>query len=131
MVDFVRLANTAKRLIDANGRTITVNQKQTTSADTDKPWREATGGNANTFTVIGVEASSRSTNTAAKRTSFIEGAILREEQSAFIVNALDAGDRDLSVYDELVDGNDVYSIDAIDSLKPGPIVVIYEFIVSK
>lgn len=39
MADFEKLALTAKRLIEANGRTVTVSKLANTATDATKPWR--------------------------------------------------------------------------------------------
>lgn len=43
MVDYVRLAATAQRLVEANGRLITFIRNNETPDDPDKPWEGSTG----------------------------------------------------------------------------------------
>jgi hypothetical protein len=41
MADYVRLAATAKRLVESNGRPVSFVRLQDAPADPDKPWRGA------------------------------------------------------------------------------------------
>lgn len=121
MVDFVRLANTAKRLIDANGRSLTVNQKSTTSSDSNRPWGATTEANADTLTSIGLEFENNK--------SFITGEVIKAEEKSFLFNAIDSTNKDLTLFDELVDGTENYVISRVNELKPGSVILLYEFIV--
>ncbi len=53
MVDYVKLAATAKRLIEANGRSITFVRDSETPVDVNKPWLGPTGADT-TLILFGV-----------------------------------------------------------------------------
>ena len=130
MVDFVRLANTAKRLIDENGRSITINQKSSVSIDTNRPWGRAVTTNIDTLTTIALEASAMGSR-AGGRKSFITEELLRQDQKSFLVNAVDAGIKDLTVFDEIVDNEENYVVERVDIFQPGTVILLYEFVVIK
>ena len=130
MVDFVRLANTAKRLIDENGRSITINRKSTVSSDPARPWGSAVNTNIDTLTTIALESSAMGTGAGASKT-YITQEVLRQDQKAFLINAIDRGARDLTQFDELIDSQENYSVERIDTFQPGSLILLYEFVVIK
>lgn len=130
MVDFIRLANTAKRLIDENGRSITVNRKSTTSANANRPWGSTVTTNADTLTTIALEASSMGQGAGGRKT-YITQEVLRQDQKSFLINAIDSTGKDLTLFDELIDNEENYSVETVDIFQPGSVILLYEFIVIK
>lgn len=119
MVDYVKLAATAERLIRLNGRLVSFVRKTEVPLDPLKPWKGNTAGE----TLLTVSAVFVPPNTVrqfgitslGQGTEFID-LITFSEQIAIIYQA----DADLREYTTLRDGVD-YNILGIQVLKPGPI----------
>lgn len=119
MVDYVSLAATAKRLIDANGRDVTLIKRDRIAADVDKPWR---GGNAAPTSVgplkgvivpFGAEE--------------IDGSLVRREDKKALIAANDDDSEMLEQFDVLIDGDpdDPWRIIEAEVINPGDVRVIY------
>ena len=96
MVNIANLAATATRLIDANGRTVTI-RKTTPPAESDpSPWD--TAGTTVTSSVKAVFASDISQNS--------DGTLLRRPQREVWVGAV--ASVDVTTYVDLIDGNNAF-----------------------
>lgn len=125
MVDYTALAATAKRLIDKNGRDITLTKRDRTPTDANKPWR---GGNA-APTSVGPIKGVLVPFTAEE----IDGSLIRREDKKALVAANDDDSELLEQFDVLIDGDpaDPWRILDVELINPGDVRVIYKFQVRK
>lgn len=126
MVDYASLAATAQRLIDANGRSVTLIKQGTHPQNHDEPWRgqssypvaEVTGG------AVFVAASD-----LGHMVEDTEG-LKRAEKVALFAADADEGNQ-LELFDVLKDGNVRWLIKHAEVLQPGNIRLVYVFGVSR
>lgn len=115
----------ATRLIDENGRTITLSKTSLTAADPAKPW----------------EGPAAATTTTTAKAVFLDPITSRDwgfvdEQDAFLEHradqiALVAGTVDIEDNDTIVDGTIVWKINKTVTLKPGDTALIHQLYVNK
>lgn len=138
MPDIVKLAATAERLIEANGRTVVFIKTNRTAANGSAPWRGPSfaappatnlGGDEVEAIAVFVPASGggfgrKSTDRPAPRER-------DAEQIALVAsNSLGAG-VDLADFQFLRDGSDLWNIDSVDELVPGSTSVVWEVVLSR
>lgn len=126
MVDFVKLAATAKRLIDANGRTVTVRKQGSTPVDPAKPWRGQSTPEADSVTGKAVFVSPSDLGYVVENQDNVK----RADQVA-LFSANDDGGKALETFDTIVDGSVEWKILRTEVLKPADTRLIYQFEVSK
>lgn len=132
MVDFTRLAATAKRLVDANGRSITLNKLEADVPDAAKPWRGAAAPAATpeaTITLSGVAVSpvgAVNLGIAAAEDDFIKRAT-----EIFIAAPGSTPIADLKQFQQLVDGSDTFAINEVRELRPADLTLLYYISVRK
>ena len=124
MVDYVKLATTAKRLVEKNGRSVVLTGLEGSSVDTDKPWlgpMDAVGVPLpisgvfvppNTIRQFGLTA-------LGHGTEYIDLVDFSEQ-----IMITFPGETDLRQYRTLVDNSQDWRIIGIQSLKPGDITLL-------
>ena len=126
MANFVKLAATAKRLIDANGRAISIVKLTLTPSDSDKPWRGP------------VDARSPAALTVTGLAAFVPlggndlGLDFQDaapESRVCLFPASDDGGNALEDFDEIIDGTERYAIDRVQVLQPAATRLLYAFLV--
>jgi len=122
MVDYVRLQSVAQKLINENGRSMTLNRLSITSADANKPWRGTDNILEDTVDLIGVFVETK--------TSIIDGTLLKEDEKSVLANAIDSQGKDLTLFNRLIDGSDESTITKVNPLRPGDLVMMYEIVIS-
>ena len=127
MANFTTLAATAKRLIDANGRSITIVKFGSSPQDTDKPWRGKREYHVAEVTGFGafVPASELKT-TIAQDT---DGILRENEYVLFAAN--DDGGHDLRDFDAIEDGGRTWKILAVELIAPASTRVMYQIEVQR
>jgi hypothetical protein len=120
MVDYVKLANTAKKLINANGREITFIGKSQAASDPSKPWDGPTGGTDISLVLDGVFVPPNTVRqfgltALGQGTEYVDLISFSEE---IIITF--PGDNDLRNYIQVID-EVTYGIVGIQVLKPGPL----------
>ncbi len=117
MVDYIALAATAKRLIDAAGRDITLTKKDRSPADPNTPWRA--GGVTDTtigpFKGVVVPYEEKD----------VDGSIVRRGDRMALISGLDGGTNLVEQFDSLVDNGTVWKIQGVDVVNPGDTRVLY------
>ncbi len=113
MVDYVKLAATAKRLIDANGRAISIVPRSL--ADPSKPWLGTVDDTP--VPAIGVF-------TEYNRRDIDGTKIQRSDQELSI--AADGLAVDIENVDAVLDGATTWQVVDTTVVKPGPIVLVYK-----
>lgn len=127
MPDYVKLAATAKRLIEASGRNITFRKLAQQLDSPTEPWR---GGSTVRSTpeleetVKGVLVDAVS---GAKMGFLLEDQELINQISLVGLVAADSSEEDLEIMDEVVDAGILYKVQRVDVLKPGDVKLLYVF----
>ena len=125
MVNYVKAAATTKRLIEANGRDVTLVRKNQTPADANKPWRSpATAVNVTVGTVKAVFYPIEEKDE--------DGGLLRRgEEKMMIAHDSLASPSDLEDIDHVSDNGRIYKVVTACPLGPGSVRIAYEFIVKR
>ena len=129
MADFVKLAKTAKRLIDKNGRTVTIRYQGSTPIDANEPWR----GQAETTPIdvtgkgVFVDPSPFTLGQEAVR----DTSKVSAEKKVLLFAANSDGGTDLVRADTVVDGASEWRVTKADLLQPGDVRMIYKFEVER
>lgn len=125
MVNYVSLAATAERLIEENGRDLTVIQAGETAANPAEPWRADTPAGESRITVKGVIVEFDNED--------FDGTLVRRgDKRAFIahnsiVDAAGAGEStELEGFDRLLDAGAEWKIVSVKAIHPGDIRVVYD-----
>lgn len=137
MVDFAKSAALAKRLVEANGRTVELLRQNRTAADPSAPWRgpsfaaepaAGTGGRSVEVLACFVPVG----GSGLGRSSIDEGTtVVRSAQQVALVAAPSAAGIDLSDFDVIRDGVDVWKIIAIHELRPAGTSVLWSIEVTR
>lgn len=129
MVDYARLAATAKRLIEANGRSITLLRANSTPTDASKPWRGAAASAATalggaSITAIGVFVSPSGSQLGRTRREDGTLSVVFEQVCLVAAASLPAG-TDLEEFTRVTDGGRVWRIEVVEPLNPGSTALVY------
>lgn len=127
MADFVALAALAKRLIDANGRTVTIVKNGTTPQDTEQPWRGLS--DYQTASVTGIGAFVPSTQLKTWEVSTVDNT--KRASNYVLFPASDDRGHLLEFFDELLDGDTRWKITSVEVLGPAGTRVLYMIKVSR
>lgn len=123
MVDYVRLAATATRLVAANGRALSFVRLEETPTDTAKPWRGADTPRAQADSVVlgsGVAVQPSSLSTLGIHVTD-EHFLKRADQVLIAV-----ADDEIENYDEVIDENsEVWKITGVEKLRPATTTILY------
>jgi hypothetical protein len=127
VADFVGLAATAKRLIDANGRTITVVKFGSVPQDSDKPWRGRR--EYHEAEVQGKAVFVPRTLNLASRTEDQDG--VDRQMDYFYFAANNDGGFELETFDAIVDGARTWKIASVELIAPADTRVLYQIEVQR
>lgn len=123
-LNYTQLRTTAERLIEDNGRSMTLTQRDTGNPiDPNKPWRGSTGASDVSVSVIGVFID--------YETDLIDGEIIMRGDKRVLVAAKSVSDAspsnlNLEEYDFLVDGSVSWEIVKVDTVEPGSDRILYD-----
>lgn len=120
-MDYVRMAALAKKLIEANGRTVTFRQLAV-SSDPAKPWRTDAPVVALSVTQKAAFVSLSSRHLGIELTQ-----VQLETRSNELVLAGSSTAMDLLHANEIVDGTETFAIQWVQTVKPGDTAVFYAF----
>lgn len=133
MVDFSSLRLTAERLINENGRALTLQRHdQVNPLVVAEPWRkpDPAGANVVSLTVLGVF-------TEYEKEDF-DGSLVRRGDKRVLIAAKDledvrSGSENIKVedFDTLLDGSEIWKILTIEVIEPGPLRVLFDLQVRK
>lgn len=121
MANYVKLAATAKRLIEQNGRTVMLVKKTRTAADTAKPWRGPSGTGNTTI------ASPKAVVYPAYEKGDDGTLVSRGFEKAMIAHDSLSPKLDLTTIDSIIDGGVTYRVIRANRVGPGDIIIHYEF----
>jgi len=128
VVDYVKLAATALRLVTNNGKSITIAKLGTTPSDVAKPWRgpaDQRSPYADSETVMAVEVPLAGLGKMISKSDIPDGV------KDFYLVAPGLTTPALNDFDELVDGSTTYRIVSVNVLKPADVVLLYAIGVQK
>jgi len=122
----VAQAATAKRLVDAKGRSVTFIQLDAGTDDANQPWRgkaDARATPANSVTLIAAFVPPSGVALGAEM-ALAEDLVKRSEQIMLVAPGTDQ--RDFSAYDEVIDTDGTrWKIIFSDLLKPAEIAILW------
>lgn len=129
MPDYVKLATTAKRLIEAAGRIVTFRQLGDQVADPTKPWRSSPNIRNPAAAEINVKAVFVDPISAAKMGLGInlESDLIAKITAVALV-AADSVANDLEKFHEIVELGTIFRIEHTEVLKPGAVKLLYIFL---
>jgi len=127
VVDYAELASIAETLIEANGRTVTVNKLGITPSDVNKPWR---GQSAPAQTTVSGAAVFVTMSDAEFGMLVQNDGVIRGEQVALFA-ANNDGSNALEDFDQIVDGSVAWRILRTQLLRPGSTRLLYMFEVAR
>jgi len=136
MVNYTRLAATAKRLIEKNGRDFTLIKQATAPADPAKPWLGAdqTLTLVTTATAAGVTGKkglvvkglfAAPGSTLGDIFAAIAGELTQRRGTSIYVAAESVSPEDPATYDQVLDGTKALRIEDVETLQPGDIPLLY------
>ena len=126
MVNYTSFRSLAERLIEANGRSLTlVRRDQGNPTDSDKPWRDSTEADTVSTTLTGLFVEYEKED--------FDGSLIRRGDKKILIAAKSVEDESASSvnvkiedYDHILDGTVRWKIVAVDLIEPGPSRVMYE-----
>ena len=125
-IDYVQLAATAKALVDANGRQITIIRFDQTPADADKPWNGPSDPDASpdaTATVVGCFVSTD--ERVFGGLTLDDDLLKRTSEVCLVAPGTVSPPFDLLTANEIIDGSVHKKISFVQSLKPGAVTLLY------
>jgi len=128
VVDYAALATIAETLIEANGRSVTVNKLGVTPGDAGKPWRGQSAPVQATVTgaAVFVTMSDAEFGLLVQNTDNV----MRAEEVALFAANNDESNA-LEEFDQIVDGSATWKILRTQLLRPGSTRLLYMFEVAR
>jgi len=125
-MDFVKLADVAKRLVEANGRAVTLVRYKQTPGTPSQPWKGPGSPTAAPDASVSVKAVIVSVASAqALGISVPDDDTLKRTSQIAIVAPGSALAEDLATMNELVDGGVRYSVSFVEKLRPAATTLLY------
>lgn len=125
MVNYVRIAATAKRLIEANGRNVTLIRKSRTPNDVAMPWRGPTSPGDTTVGIV------KAIIYPVKEEE-IDGFLIKAGmEKATIAHDSLATPQDLRDIDAIIDATVTYKVVKAVVIGPGGVNLVYEFFLER
>jgi len=126
VADFVKLAATAKRLIEKNGRTVSLYKRSTTPANTLQPWRGTTALDATGDPLDVIACVVPAAGSGFGRRRIVDGELAEAFEQVALVAASSVPDgADLERFSTMVDGKRAWKIDAVDKLQPADVPLVF------
>lgn len=123
-LNYTRFRALADRLINENGRSLTLLRKdQGNPVDPAKPWRSSTEADEIEFSVVGVFIEFEKDE--------VDGTIVKRGDKRLLIAAKDIDDQspantNVEDYDEITDGTVVYRIINAQVIEPGDTRILYD-----
>jgi hypothetical protein len=121
MVNYVRMAATAKRLIEGNGRTVTLVRLSRSPEDTDKPWR----GPDLTPDPVPPAITCKAVIIPYVEKE-VDGSNIKHGDKRAYIAETSLDEIEIETYDRLVDASVIYKIVIASLLNPGDVRLLYE-----
>lgn len=126
MVDFTKIAALAERLIEANGRSVTVTQQGSIPVDATEPWRGQ--NSAPQDTAVGEAVFVDSSNSGYGMLNIDN---VKRGNKICLFAANNATGKNLEDFDTITDGSSAWKIVRTEVLEPGATRILYMFEVSR
>lgn len=126
MADFTKLAATAKRLIEKNGRTVTVQQQAVTAADASMPWRATP-----TPAAVSVTGKAVFVDSASLGITYVNEDNVKRGVQVALFAASNDGNNELEAFDTIEDGTRTWKITNAEVLQPADTRLLYMFEVAQ
>lgn len=119
-INYSSLAATAQKLIQENGRLVTITMLSRAAANADQPWRGPTTTPAETIELLAVFDDDEESDP--------RGELVRVGDKKCIISALDADPALVERFDSLTDSDqgEVWKIASVKTVQPGSVRVVYE-----
>lgn len=125
-IDYTQLAATAKTLVDANGKDVTINRLDQNAADPNKPWNGPTDPGASPDATATVKGCFVSTDERVLGGLTIDSDLLkRTEEVCLVAPGTVSPPFDLMTANEIVDGSVHKRITFVQRLKPATVTLLY------
>jgi hypothetical protein len=124
VVDFERLAQTAKRLIEANGRVVTLVIRSRSAAIAAQPWA---GGATDTTTTVRAAFVPASSTGLGRSLQIDPGKFRRLSQVLLVAGASLPSAFDPEKVTRVIDNDRTYNVAVVDVLKPASTALLYSF----
>jgi len=123
MVDYVALAATATRLVEANGRALSFIRLEDTPTDANEPWRGNTAPrNLADSVVLGSGVAVPPSSASTLGIHVTDDHFLKRAEQILICVA----DSDIENYDEVIDeGSTVWKITGVEKLRPATTTLLF------
>jgi len=131
MVDYAVLADTANRLITANGRSVTLSILDKTPADAAKPWRGPADPRSSETTKAVTAAFVPPSGLASLGFAARDDELVKRADEVALASLGSGDTTDLTLYNELVEGSDRWRISQVMRLKPGAATVLYAMVLNR
>lgn len=129
MPDYVKLAATAKRLIEGAGRNVVFRRLGKQIDDPTKPWRASENIRNPADLEVQAQAVFVDPVSAAKMGLGLDSqSDLMKKIEAVALVAVESSPEDLETCDEIVELGTTFSIEHVEILKPGPTKLLYIFL---
>lgn len=135
MVNYAKLAVTAEKLIEKNGRSVTLVKRSTVPETPSEPWKgpvdevytDGTPGALGDKAGVVVFAAFVDVSSDSELAEFFTslGGEVRRGTKAALVAGLSVTPEAIEEFDVVVDGDDVWNIESTDTLRPGTVVLLY------
>lgn len=126
-VDYAALAATARALVEANGRQVTLRRLENAPTDAQKPWRGASNPASPAdaaATPFGVAVPPSSATALGMSTQ--DNDLVKRSEQIFIITPADGETQDYGTFHELVDDdNEPYRIVGVEKLRPATVTLLY------
>lgn len=125
-IDYIALQATANRLVDENGRSITLEKLNKTPADNSKPWEGPADPRVSVQATVTTDGVFVDPGSASKLGIMVDGSdLLKRSEQIVIVAPGSTVTQDLSTFDEIVDESVRWKIIGAQKLKPGSTTLMY------
>ena len=126
-VNYTRLATTALRLVQENGRSMVFRRlDRTTLDDAAKPWRGTATPRATVDASVTATAVVVSPGVAVSLGLVTRDSELIKRSHQILICALGATSTDdLATFDEVLDGTQLWKTQVVDTLKPASITLLF------
>ena len=130
MANFIKLAATVKRLIDKNGRTVTITKQGKTPTVAAQPWR-GQSANPTVLDTVSGKAVFVSTEPGSLGAQWMNRDNTKRSDQVAFFSATDAGTVALETYDTITDAGSQWKIVRAQRLKPGDTSLLFVFEVDR
>jgi hypothetical protein len=140
MVDYVKLAATALKLIEKNGRAVTLVKLSEVPANASEPWKGPASASVSVGEPGALGAGKVGIEVIACFVSFSDTDLaelfgpangVRRGQKTVFVAGDSVAPEELRSFDRLIDGADVWSIESVDTLRPGDVSLLHYLVLTR